>query len=56
VGEPELGGPGIAKQIAETGHLAYDGWVTAILGWQLYLGAAFIKVFGFSFTTTRIPY
>ncbi len=26
----------------------------AIIGWQLYLGAAFIKLFGFSFTTVRM--
>ncbi len=25
-----------------------------MLGWQLYLGAVFIKLFGFSFTTVRM--
>jgi Dolichyl-phosphate-mannose-protein mannosyltransferase len=43
----------MAKHIAETGHLLYNGWVTAILGLQLYWGALFIKLFGFSFTAAR---
>ena len=43
----------IAQVLAQTGHIVYTGWVTPILGWQLYLAAAFIKLFGFSFTTTR---
>jgi hypothetical protein len=41
-----------AKTLAETGHIIYYGWASAMLGWQLALGALFIKVFGFSFTTT----
>ena len=43
----------MAHTLATTGHIAYNGWATAMLGWQLYLGAAFIKLFGFSFTTVR---
>lgn len=43
----------IAQVLAQTGHIVYTGWVTPILGWQLYLAAGFIKLFGFSFTTTR---
>jgi hypothetical protein len=43
----------IAQVLAQTGHIAYTGWVTPILGWQLYLAALFIKLFGFSFTATR---
>jgi hypothetical protein len=43
-----------ARVLASTGHIVYNGWATAILGWQLYLGALFIKLFGFSFTTVRI--
>ena len=43
-----------AKILAETGRIAYVGWSSAMLGWQLALGAAFIKLFGFSFTVTRI--
>ena len=43
-----------AQKLASSGHLVYNGWVEAMLGWQLYLGAAFIKLFGFSFTTVRM--
>ena len=43
-----------AKILAETGHVTYVGWASAMLGWQLALGAAFIKVFGFSFTAARV--
>jgi hypothetical protein len=43
-----------AQKLAVTGHVVYNGWVSAMLGWQLYLGAAFIKLFGFSFTTVRM--
>jgi len=39
-----------AKTLAETGHITYYGWASAMLGWQLALGALFIKLFGFSFT------
>ena len=44
----------MAQTLANTGHIAYNGWATAMLGWQLYLGAAFIKLFGSSFTTVRM--
>jgi 4-amino-4-deoxy-L-arabinose transferase-like glycosyltransferase len=43
-----------ARVLAETGHVVYNGWATAMLGWQLYLGAFFIKLFGFSFTSARL--
>jgi Dolichyl-phosphate-mannose-protein mannosyltransferase len=43
-----------ARTLASTGHISYNGWVSAMLGWQLYLGAAFIKLFGFSFTAVRM--
>ena len=43
----------MAHTLATTGHIVYNGWATAMLGWQLYLGAAFIKLFGFSFTAVR---
>ncbi|HMH16052.1 MAG TPA: hypothetical protein VK578_23345 [Edaphobacter sp.] len=39
--------------LAQTGHVVYNGWATAMLGWQLYLGAMFVKLFGFSFTIVR---
>ena len=42
-----------AKRLAETGHILYNGWATAVLGVQLYLGALFIRLFGFSFTAVR---
>ncbi len=43
-----------AQLLAETGHIVYNGWATAMLGWQLFFGAALIKVFGFSFAVTRV--
>ena len=42
-----------AKLMAETGHIRYVGWASAMLGWMLPLGAVFIKLFGFSFTVVR---
>lgn len=42
-----------ARVLAQTGHLVYNGGATAMLGWQLYLGALFIKLFGASFTAAR---
>jgi hypothetical protein len=39
--------------LAQSGHIVYNGWATAMLGWQLYLGALFVKLFGFSFTSVR---
>jgi hypothetical protein len=44
----------VVKRLAETGHVVYNGWETAIFGWQFYLGAAFVKLFGYSFTTVRL--
>ena len=44
----------MARHLAATGHIAYNAWATAMLGWQLYIGAAFIKLFGFSFTAVRM--
>ena len=40
-----------AQLLAATG---YNGWATAMLGWQLYWGALFIKMFGFSFNVVRL--
>jgi hypothetical protein len=42
-----------ARVLANTGHLTYNGWGAMPLGWLAYLGALFIKLFGFSFTTVR---
>jgi hypothetical protein len=44
----------VARNLAATGHVVYNGWSAAMLLWQLYLGAAFIKLFGFSYTTVRM--
>jgi len=43
----------MAQHLATTGHIAYNGWANPMLGWQLYIGAYFIKLFGFSFTVVR---
>jgi 4-amino-4-deoxy-L-arabinose transferase-like glycosyltransferase len=44
----------MARTLASTGHIVYNGWAAAMILTQLYLGAAFIKLFGFSFTTVRM--
>ena len=44
----------MAKTLAETGRFAYNGWPTAMLGIQVWWGAAWIWVFGFSFTLVRL--
>lgn len=43
-----------ALEFARTGHFVYNGWATAMLGWQIPWGALFIKLFGFSFNILRI--
>jgi hypothetical protein len=40
--------------LARTGRVVYNGWSSSVLGWQLYLGALFVKLFGFSFTAVRL--
>ncbi len=42
-----------ARVMANTGRIVYNGWATAMLGWQIYWGALFIKLFGFSFAAMR---
>ncbi len=44
----------VAQTLARTGHIVYNGWAAPILGWQLYLGAAFIRLFGYSLTAGRM--
>jgi hypothetical protein len=44
----------VVQHLAATGHIVYNGWSAAMLGWQLYLGAALVKLFGFSFTAVRM--
>ncbi len=43
-----------ALEFARTGHILYNGWATAMLGWLIPWGALFIKAFGFSFTVMRL--
>lgn len=43
-----------AKVLAETGHIVFNGWATAMLGWQLYPAALLIRVFGFSYDVCRM--
>ncbi len=40
--------------LARTGHIAFNGWASAMLGWQLYLAAAFVRLFGASDTSVRM--
>jgi hypothetical protein len=44
----------MAQTLATTGHIAYNGWAAGMIVPQLYLAAAFIKLFGLSFTTVRM--
>jgi hypothetical protein len=44
----------MAQKLASTGQFVYSAWAQPIIGWQLYYGAAFIKLFGLSFTALRI--
>jgi hypothetical protein len=44
----------VARRLAETGHLTYNGWIGAIIGVQAVWGALAIRVFGFSFTVVRL--
>ncbi|MGC9198744.1 MAG: ArnT family glycosyltransferase [Acidobacteriaceae bacterium] len=44
----------MARHLAAAGHIVFNGWAAPMLGWQLYLGAAFIKLFGSSFTSVRM--
>jgi hypothetical protein len=43
----------MAQHLASAGHIVYNGGATAMLGWQLYIAVAFIKLFGFSFIVVR---
>ncbi len=43
-----------ALDFARTGHILYNGWATAMLGWLIPWDALFIKIFGFSFTVIRL--
>lgn len=43
-----------ARDLAETDRFQYNGWATAMLGGQALVGAAAIRLFGFSFTIVRL--
>jgi hypothetical protein len=43
-----------AYDFARTGHFIYNGWATAMLGWQIVWTAPFLKLFGYSFTVARL--
>ncbi len=40
--------------LAQTGHIKYNWCATPIVGWQLYLAALLVRLFGFSFTSVRV--
>jgi hypothetical protein len=40
--------------LAATGHILYTGWAAPMLVWQLILAAAFVKLFGFSYSVVRL--
>lgn len=43
-----------AYEFARTGHFVFNGWATAMLGWQILWSAPFLKLFGYSFTVARL--
>lgn len=44
----------MAKTLAETGRFAYNGWPTTMLGVQVWWGAAWVWLLGFSFALVRL--
>lgn len=43
-----------AQVFLHTGRFVYNGWATAMLGWQIPWGALFAKIFGASYTAIRL--
>ncbi len=43
-----------AREFARTGHLAYNGWVGAMVAVQAVWGGLLVRLFGFSFTLLRL--
>ena len=43
----------ISLNLAQSGHLLYNGWESAILVLHAFWGALFIRIFGFSFECVR---
>lgn len=44
----------MALAFARTGHFVFNGWETAMVGWQVIWGALLIRLFDYSFLTLRI--
>lgn len=44
----------MVRTLSTTGHIVFNGGEAAMMGWQLYLAALFVKLFGFSFSTVRM--
>lgn len=43
-----------AQVFEQTGHVVYNGWSGPMLGWQVFWGALFIHLFGFSFMVVKL--
>lgn len=43
----------MALTFAHTGHFVFNGWESAMVGWQVVWGALFIRLFGYSYLTLR---
>ena len=44
----------IARGVARTGHIVYNGWAAPLLGLQVLWSGLLIRLFGFSFTLVRL--
>ena len=44
----------VARRLALTGHIYYNGWTAPMLGWQLYWGDLFLHLFRDPFTALRL--
>ncbi len=44
----------IARGVARTGRIVYDGWAAPMLGFQVWWSGLLIRLFGFSFTLVRL--
>lgn len=40
--------------LVQTGKIHYNAWATAMIGWQLYAGAGFAKLFGLTYSSIRL--
>jgi hypothetical protein len=44
----------VARELANTGHFVFNGWIGAMIGVQAVWAALLIRAFGFSFTLVRL--